>query len=49
MNITVFTIHSKYKCEPKFFNKNSSKTSLYADVVFFLKINECSEEKEESL
>ena len=28
MNITVVTIHSKYKCEPKFFNKNSSKTCL---------------------
>ena len=49
INITVVTINSKYKCEPQSFNKNSSKTSLYADVVFFLKINEYSEEKIEGL
>ena len=35
MNITVVTIHFKYKlCEPKFFNKNLSKTGSCMQMLF---------------
>ena len=56
MNITVVTIHSKYKVNLSCLRKIQAKhiyfdisLHLYADIVFSLKINECSEEKIEGL